>query len=222
MLSPLWGCNEMERDPSLLEAPRILAVNLEPRSFSPGTEHTLNALTYGVENPMWTGCPSPFVPDDTVSCPVEIPGADFSALGTGESVTFTLPEELPLTQLWVKISASDETILPLVFRLEKATGDTNPSVTDVTDTDGKTLVGAEIKAGETIEVRPVLQDPLETNRLTTSFFTNQGSFAPHNTFDGATSSFKAPDEPGTVQWIILVRDGEEAVGWMKLEVEVIP
>jgi hypothetical protein len=216
------GCNEMDRDPSLLEGPRILAVQMDPRAFTPGTEHTLTALTYNLEAPLWSACPTPFVPDDTVSCPVEIPNMDLSALGSGLSISLSLPAEIPVTQLWVKLRAEDETILPVVFRLEQDAGEANPRVTDVTDDEGTTLNGTEIKIGTTIEVHPILEDPIETGRLTATFFTNQGSFDPHKTFDGVASSFKAPDEPGPVQWIILVRDGDEAVGWAKFEVEVVP
>ena len=215
----LVGCDEMTDDPSLLEGPRILAVKMEPRILTPGVEHTLTALTHDLGAVTWNACITPFIPDADLTCPVPIPNDPLQAVEPTLSLPLFIPEGIPVTDLWLKLSSSDTAVLPGVFRIGQATGDENPSVTAVSDPDGNPITTLQV--GSSTSITPTVLDPLETNRLTISYFTTHGSFASHRTLDGNPSVFEAPAEPATVEWTIIVRDGEEGVGWGRFQVEVV-
>lgn len=207
------GCNMGPVEPSLLDGPRVLAVQSTPRSLIAGQAHEITALVWDVDEPLtWQTCPAPWIPGETITCPTDpIPA------GSGNPLTLLAPAGLE--KLWLRLDAGEASGLPPTIRPLGAFGDApNPTVVALATPDGP--LPTSIKAGATLQLRAVLADPVGEG-LVTNFFTTGGLFEPWRTRDDGLTTLEAPTTPGPLTLIAVTRDAAAGVGWLEVTLEVV-
>lgn len=214
----LTACGDMPVEPSLLEGPRILAIKATPRTLMPGGEHQLELLAHDVpaDALSWRACPAPWVPEGAdLVCPTSASTTGLD-LGSGTTLTMAAPEDVDAW--WLLVDAGELTT-PAVLELSTGEAADHPSI------DGIEAVGADglsVPAGGTLDLRAVMSNRLGRGKLLTSFFTQAGLFEPWRTFDGAPTTFEAPEEPGAVEILVVIRDESAGVDWRAATIEVTP
>lgn len=98
VLLALTACDDaLDQRLDIVTAPRVLAVVAEPAEAKPGTDVTYTALVAGPDGPIadapdWAFCTAPLPPsEDDVVVPACLGDSQVVALGSGASVTGTLP-----------------------------------------------------------------------------------------------------------------------------------
>ena len=208
------ACDDSMVEPSLLDAPRILATRAEPRTLQPGAPGTMRAITHDVDELNWTSCTIPWVfQADRLRCP----GIE-QAVGSGISVEWTVPDGVDA--LWIAAGhPTDTRVVPAIHTLEVGDVIDNPSIESV-GVNGEPLPRRP-RVGERLVIDADVLDPIGQGVVTT-YFTTAGRFDPWRTYDGRPSTLVLPDEPGEVILTMVVRDVAGGVGWHQETLEVTP
>jgi hypothetical protein len=242
------GCDEDEQSPSTLEERQILAIQVTPRSLSPGQSHTLSVLGHELDDDTltWQTCLLPWIPElEGIQCAAEEFGG-LIALGSGNPLMVDVPDmfvepsgcvsntdcdeqgvcdegvcRLTMTW-WVKVTDERENgALDTVRSISTGPAVDNPSIDALEgETPGQPLADTVV-AGAELAVTPLFSDPLGEGDLLVSYFTTGGVFDPWRTFDGASSTLTAPDDVGELTLTVIIRDSGGGVGWFQTNIMVV-
>jgi hypothetical protein len=207
------ACNMGPVEPSLLDGPRVLAVQSTPRSLVGGAPHAITALLWEVPGPLaWQTCPAPWIPGEAITCPT-----DPVPVGSENPLTLVAPPGVE--RLWLRLDADAAAGLPPTIRPLGDFGDApNPTVVSLQTPEGP--LPATLRAGATLQLRAVLTDPLGEG-LVTNFFTTGGLFEPWRTRDDGLTTLEAPATPGPLTLIAVTRDAATGVGWLQVTLDVV-
>ena len=217
LVAGLAGCDDMATEPSMLDAPRFLAVRATPPALAPAADVTLEALTWEIDTVRWDACPTPWAPTSPLSC-----AAGAVPLGVGNPITFTPPDGL--AQLWIKAEADGAPdVLPMIATLATDGPAANPTILGVAPAEG--ALPAAVAPGATLPLRALLgpatpvPDGADPRRVV-SFYTSAGAFDPYRTFDDGETALLAPDAPTTAELRVVVRDAAGGTGWYATTIAV--
>jgi len=204
------ACDDMATEPSMLDAPRLLALRATPPNLASGGEVVLEALTWDIADVRWEACATAWAPTSPLSCPT---GA--LALGAGNPLTVALPEGA--TALWIKAEAVEAPeVLPAIVALSSDGPTENPTLAGLVDADGAPLgavaPGAEVALHAVLGAPTAVPDGADPRRVV-SYFTSAGAFDPFRAFDEGLTTFLAPDAPATAEVRVVVRDAAGGTGW---------
>ena len=206
------GCSNEPSAASELSGPRFLAAAFTPSSVVLGHEVVIDVLTWEVTDVAWRGCSVAWVGTaDGLECPIE-------AFELGEGLPLVLTPEDEMFLLAEDISGGETTAHPMVVRLDEGGPDAHLNVTGVVDSDGAQLTTVETEAE--LEMHATVDVEVSSGGVTT-FFASAGAFAPWRAAGTETSTFIAPEEPGAVTIIAVVRETDGAVGWTTTTLTVV-
>ncbi len=209
----LAGCDDGPAEPSLLDAPRVLAIRGEPAALVEGEDITIEAIGFELGAIEWDACPAPFVPGFPATCPIApIP------VGSGNPVTVQVPAGV--SEVWVR--ATVEGALTTIRRFGSEGPATNPEIAALVDDDGAPL--PTLAPGAEQPVRADLVGEAGDERRVVTFYSTLGGFDPFRRFEEESSLLLIPEdaEPGEVTLIAIVRDADGGVGALQTVVEVAP
>lgn len=212
LLLAVAACDDMGAEPSMLDAPRFLAIRATPGALAPGGELTLEALGWQVDAVTWAACATAWAPTDPPSCPTgEL------ALGTGNPLTVAAPADLD--PLWVRATAAaPEGVLPIVRALGSDARADNPEVLALDDGDGPLPAAVATGAEQTVRAR--LSAPVGDDERVVSYYTSAGSFTPFRLYGEGPTTLTAPDAAAEATIIAVVRDAVGGTGWLTTTLRV--
>lgn len=206
------GCGDMGAEPSLLDEPRVLALQATPRAIPTSGTVVLDALVHAGAGLTWSACAAPWQPSVPLKCATgAIP------LGVGAPITVAFPADLDT--VYVQLAVDGGT--PAVLRLTRSDDvSANPAVTALRVEDDSPLPGT-LGVSKTLLVEAVAENP-DGSELVTTYFTTGGKVDPWHTLALGAATWTAPAEPGPVTLTAVVRDANGGVGWRSESVEVVP
>ena len=173
------ACDDDMESPSTLSDPQILAVQLTPRTLSPGEPQTLTALGHDLEDAAleWSACLLPWVPaEDGVYCAAE--GID--EIPAPWNAAFTLGTGNPLTDLdLIEITSM-------------------PIVQSPCDADEDCLFGTCVESACVYALWLRVTDSREDGALTTTLQITTGDAVPHPTITALETDIADEALPGTI------------------------
>jgi len=184
-----------------------------------GATNTLEALTFNVEQLSWRACPFPWIPPnpdlgfEELSCAFgETP------VGDGNPVTFDVPAGVDELYFAIDGTSSGPASVPLLttifrFRTDTPEAAAEPfTVTTVTETEPDGVEPTTVEAGATLDMATVLGDSHDENAVI-NWYTTGGLFEPFRTLGTTPSEFTAPDKPGEVMIMVVLRNRDGAAAW---------
>lgn len=187
----------------VLDAPRVLALRIEPATFTPGAEHTLSALTFEVGPDLdWSFCADAWRPTDPPSCPSEA-----VELGRGNPLTATLPA---VDSGWLLAAPATGEALPAVKRLTSDTAAQNPELVGITRTDDGP---SPPPPASSLMLALTLADPALAPELVVSWYLTAGALDPKRTLASEPATLVLPARPEPVRVIAVVREPAGGTSW---------
>jgi len=206
------ACDDMGAEPSMLDAPRFLAVRATPGALTPGESLTVEALGWQIDGVSWTGCATAFAPTDPPSCP-----AGPIALGEGNPLTFVAPADVD--PLWVRADATSPTgVLPIIRAFASDAPADNPEVTAIEAADGPLPASIAPATEQSVRARLTLVDA-ETEPIV-SYYTSTGSFEPFRLYGEGETTLTAGAAATEATIIAVVRDDAGGTGWLSTTLRV--
>ena len=206
------GCNDMPTEPSLLDGPRFLAIQSEPRGLYPGTDQTLFAIGHELTEPLtWSVCDQPWVPAEVPLCPSvarELPATNPTQVSVPEGASA------------LYVLAESEGAISAVLTMASTAPAPHPAIVSV-QSEGEAMPQSVV-AGGTLSLEAILDDPLGGGDLVTSWFVTDGRFVPWRTVDSDVTTLELPATEGTLKIVAIVRDRQGGVGSFETTLDVTP
>jgi hypothetical protein len=192
----------------VLDAPRVLAVKVDPASFTPGGSHALEAFGFDVEGEFrWAFCPTAWAPTEPLSCPV---GA--VELGAGNPLTVDLPA---VPSGWLKVEA--EGALPAVKKLEAEVTAENPRVRGLVGETGP--LPEAVAPLEVVGLKVDFEDGQAVEGFVVSWYVTAGTLEPQRTLGSEVATLEMPEE-GEVEVIAVIRESGGGTAWARTALKV--
>jgi hypothetical protein len=198
----------------VLDAPRLLALQTTPATFTPGETHRLEALAFQVPGDLrWSFCATAWAPTEPLSCPT---GA--VELGTGNPLEVDLPD---LPSGWLLAEDAEGQALPATKKLEAGVETENPGVTGLTS-DGQPLPANLAPLG--VLPLAVAFDPMtDASELVVSWYVTAGTLEPRRSLGSEAATLTAPEaapESGDLEVFAVIRDADGGTAWTKARLAI--
>lgn len=215
LLAAGWAATACQSDgsrPSLLDAPRVLAVRMEPVALPSGATGTVEVLAHDVTGVVWQGCATPWTAQAEPACRT---GA--WPLGTGAKLTVPVPAGLTTLHLRVDAHGPSGQAQPAIARWSAQAAGSNPEVLVAAVAPTVGLLAAPV-SGQ-LAMRGSTPGGASAS-ATHTWFATAGEFLPWRTRGESATTWSAPTVAGPVTLVCVSRDGLGGVGWHQWSLDV--
>ena len=220
------ACGDMGKEPSTLAAPQVLGARANPRTVSYGSVITLEAKTYGVDSLEWFACFAPYIPNGDPIC-ATAPEVEELALGSGDSVELTIPDEsvfetfgVEIPGVYIRMLATGEDGQQIsVATIPFGQSGDHPEIIEFTTSEGDAPT-LDVETAAEFTLKPKLVLPRNVGDVLVTWFVEGGEADPFRTKNDSAVTIRTPEDAGSMRVIAVVRDGNFGIGWNELSFTV--
>lgn len=243
----LLGCGQGFTPSSLIAELRLLGVRAESPDLRPGESTLLTTLATDPDGReisiLWARCDIPGVVTDLLLCQNQ---ENLTPLGAGSSITVTAPGDYldtgpnaPMDRRFLYVvllvEAGEDQIFAfkeILVTRENQPLNRNPELTGIRifPPDNPDLELTSVTPAQVVRLEALYspesreeyldQETMKTEDMIVSWFADFGDMERNKTTNEQTNAWQAPNQPGTVNFWVVLRDGRNGTDWRTFTLEV--